>query len=56
MSKVTYRGVEYDTEQPKKDFLDWHKEVDCKDHVYRGKHYYPIQNMDSSTKKEIYNV
>jgi len=56
MSKATYRGVSYDTAEPKKQFISWHKDVDCKDHVYRGQHYFPIQTMDEETKKEIYNV
>jgi len=56
MAKVVYRGISYDTEQPKEEFISWHKQVDCKDHVYRGSHYYPIQSMEASTKKEIYDV
>ena len=43
-----------DTEAPKKDFIEWHKNVDVKDHSYRGSHYYPIQTMDSETKSNIY--
>jgi len=56
MTTATYRGVKYDTDQPKQEFNSWHKKVDCKDHVYRGEHYFPIQTMESSTKKEIYHV
>ncbi|AFK66367.1 hypothetical protein SWPG_00118 [Synechococcus phage S-CBM2] len=56
MAKVTYRGCQYDTNTPKQEFRSWHRTVDCRDHVYRGHHYYPIQTMDPSTKKEIYDV
>lgn len=54
MAKACYRGVWYDTEAPKKEFIEWHQKVDLKDHSYRGQHYYPIQTMDEDTKKQIY--
>lgn len=56
MAKVTYRGCQYDTETPKKDFVEWHKKVDTRKHNYRGHEYYPIQTMDSETKEAIYHV
>ena len=56
MAKVKYRGVEYDTNTPKNEFISWHRNVDTQDHVYRGTHYYPIQTMDADTKEAIYHV
>ena len=46
MSIVTYRGVSYDTEMPKDQSVSWHRLVDSKDHVYRGKHYRPSENKE----------
>jgi hypothetical protein len=54
MARACYRGVWYDTETPKKDFIEWHKNVDTKEHSYRGNHYHPIQTMDTETKSYLY--
>lgn len=54
MSQATYRGCKYNTDLPKEEFKHWHKQVDRIDHVYRGKHYYPIQTMNQESKENIY--
>jgi len=41
MSVATYRGIKYDTSQPKTEYSLWHQQADKVDHVYRGQHYRP---------------
>jgi hypothetical protein len=44
MSIATYRGIKYDTAQPKQSYQDWLsniKDIPMKAFTYRGKHYKP---------------
>ena len=50
MSKATYRGVCYDTEQYQKEFKDWWNQIHCdatKRLNYRGKDYRVIEQCQT---------
>ncbi|AEC53061.1 hypothetical cyanophage protein [Synechococcus phage S-CRM01] len=56
MNKPRYRGIEYDSETHKKEFLDWKRKVSMIPHVYRGVSYYPIRTMSKHLKKMLYKI
>jgi hypothetical protein len=50
MTKATYRGVSYDTEEHKKEFKNWWNRIHCdatKWFVYRGKKYRAYEQCQS---------
>lgn len=49
MSIAVYRGVKYDTDIPKKEYLEWYKETHSTSHpdnTYRGIKYSPSHNEE----------
>ena len=56
MNRPRYRGIEYDPEKHKQDFLDWKRKVSMISHKYRGVRYYPWRTMGKGTKKFINKI
>lgn len=51
MSKATYRGCFYDTENAKKEYISWYQKTHSESHsqnTYRGISYYPCENVEVS--------
>ena len=49
MSQVVYRGVAYDTEDAKKEYVNWYNQTHAASHsqnVYRGVAYRPCKNQE----------
>lgn len=49
MSKTVYRGVEYDSENIKKEYISWYQETHSANHSqnkYRGISYRPCDNVE----------
>ena len=49
MSKVVYRGVAYDTEDAKREYVNWYNQTHSPSHprnVYRGVAYRPCNNQE----------
>ena len=53
MSQVVYRGVSYDTEDAKKEYVSWYNQTHAPAHPqnkYRGVAYRPCNNNKEVTK------
>ena len=49
MSTAVYRGVSYDIEKPKKDYIEWYQNThskNTKNNTYRGISYAPSKNKE----------